>query len=94
MSDDASSSRAAAAYTNSEQNVHHDRAQEAGPTAAELAERKKKNRQMFNKKRGELLDDLLRSLDILVYAELSTVYYMEYAASVDECMQSTRLTTC
>lgn len=47
------------------------------PTAAELSERRKKNRQMFNKKRGELLDDLLRSLDILVYAELSAIYYME-----------------
>lgn len=33
---------------------------------------------MFSRKRGELLDDVLRNLDILVYAELSTVYYMEY----------------
>lgn len=32
---------------------------------------------MFKKKRGELLDDLLRGLDILVYAELSVIYYME-----------------
>lgn len=45
-----------------------------------MQERRRKNRSMFNKKRGELLDDLLRSLDILIYAELSTVYYMEYAA--------------
>ena len=51
--------------------------QEAAPTAAELAERRKKNRQMFNRKRGDLLDDLLRNLDILVYAELSTIYYMD-----------------
>jgi hypothetical protein len=51
--------------------------QEAAPTAAELAERRKKNRQMFNRKRGELLDDLLRTLDILIYAELSTIYYMD-----------------
>ena len=50
----------------------------APPTAAELVERRKKNREMFNKKRGELLDDLLRNLDILIYAELSTIYYMEY----------------
>ncbi len=51
--------------------------QEAAPTAAELAERRKKNRQMFNRKRGDLLDDLVRNLDILVYAELSTIYYMD-----------------
>lgn len=48
--------------------------------ALAVQERRRKNRSMFNKKRGELLDDLLRSLDILIYAELSTVYYMEYAA--------------
>lgn len=51
---------------------------EAAAAAAELAERRKKNRQMFNRKRGDLLDDLLRNLDILVYAELSAIYYMEY----------------
>ena len=54
-----------------------DHPQEAAPTAAELAERRKKNRQMFNRKRGDLLDDLLRNLDILIYAELSTIYYMD-----------------
>lgn len=47
------------------------------PTAAEVAEKRKKNRDIFNKKRGDLLDDLLRNLDILIYAELSTIYYME-----------------
>ena len=57
---------------------------EPAPTTAELAERKKKNRKMFNKKRGELLEDLCRNLDILIYAELSTVYYMEYATQVLE----------
>lgn len=46
-------------------------------TAAETAERRKKNRDGFNRKRGDLLDDLLRSLDILVYAELSVIYAME-----------------
>jgi len=29
------------------------------------------------KKRLELLDDLIRNLDILAYAEISTVYYLE-----------------
>ena len=29
------------------------------------------------RKRLELLDDLIRNLDILAYAEISTVYYLE-----------------
>ena len=75
MNDEASSSAIAYnAYSQDE-----DERIQPTPTAAELAERRKKNRQMFNRKRGELLDDLLRNMDILVYAELSTVYYMEYA---------------
>lgn len=47
------------------------------PSAAKIAERRKKNREMFNRKRGQLLDDLLYNLDILVYAQLSAIYYME-----------------
>lgn len=43
----------------------------------QLAARRKKNRQLFNRKRGELLDDLLRNFDTLIYAELSTIYYMD-----------------
>jgi hypothetical protein len=46
-------------------------------TPAEVAERRKKNRENFNRRRGDLLDDLLRNLDVLIYAELSTIYYME-----------------
>ncbi|WPH02291.1 Hypothetical protein R9X50_00515300 [Acrodontium crateriforme] len=48
-----------------------------GRLDAILADRRKKNRQVFAKKRGELLGDLLWNLDVLVYAELSTVYYMD-----------------
>ena len=47
------------------------------PTAGELAARRKNNRETFNRKRGDLLDDVLRNLDILIYAELSTIYYLE-----------------
>jgi hypothetical protein len=32
---------------------------------------------MFNKKRVHLLDDLIYNLDLLVYAQLSAIYYME-----------------
>ncbi|KAL2358101.1 hypothetical protein BJ546DRAFT_199017 [Cryomyces antarcticus] len=35
------------------------------------------NRRLFNKKKVEFLDDILRNFDILVYAELSAVYYMD-----------------
>lgn len=43
---------------------------------------------MFNKKRGQLLDHLVKDLDMLVYAELSAVYYMEYVRTLLE--QGTR----
>lgn len=74
MNDEASSSAAASGSR------HHADAQyaaEAAPTAAEVKESRNKSRLLFNKKRGELLDDLLRNLDILIYAELSVIYYME-----------------
>lgn len=51
--------------------------QDGTPTVAQIEERRKKNREMFNKKRGQLLDDLLYNLDLLVYAQLSAIYYME-----------------
>lgn len=35
-------------------------------------------RQWAKRKRLELLDDLIRNLDILAYAEIATVYYLEY----------------
>ncbi|KAK4550177.1 hypothetical protein LTR36_003144 [Oleoguttula mirabilis] len=73
MSDEASSSAAAEPGDNANDERHHPEA----PGAAQLAERKKKNRQMFNRKRGELLDVELRNVDILVYAELSAIYYMD-----------------
>jgi hypothetical protein len=65
----ASSSRAFTPATND--------TQDGAPTAAQLEKRRKENRDMFNKKRGQLLDDLIYNLDILVYAQLSAIYYME-----------------
>jgi len=47
------------------------------PTAAQMEERRKNNRDMFNKKRVQLLDDLIYNLDLLVYSQLSAIYYME-----------------
>jgi hypothetical protein len=65
----ASSSRALNTTTND--------TQDGAPTAAQLEKRRKENRDMFNRKRGQLLDDLIYNLDILVYAQLSAIYYME-----------------
>ena len=74
MNDEASSS-AARQYGG-----HREEEDEAEPipTAAELVERRKKSRQLFNRKRSERLDLLLADFDMLVYAELSIIYYMEY----------------
>lgn len=54
---------------------------------AHHAELRKKLRSMFSRKRVVLLDDLIRNLDVLVYAQLSMIYYMEYAkALLDMCL--------
>jgi len=38
-------------------------------------------RSRAREKRLEFLDDLIRTLDVLAYAQISTVYYLEYALS-------------
>lgn len=77
MSDEASSSAAA-----HDANDELTQDQVPAPTPAQLRERRKKNRQTFNKKRCALLEELLRNIDILVYAELSAIYYLEYICCV------------
>ena len=32
---------------------------------------------MQREKRGKLLDDLIRNIDIMIYGELSVIYYLE-----------------
>jgi len=51
--------------------------EDAPPTAAQLAERRKNNRDQFNRKRRQLLDDLIHNLDVLIYAEASAIYYLD-----------------
>ena len=46
-------------------------------TSSALRERRQRNRKLFNKKREAFLADLMRNVDILIYAELTTVYHME-----------------
>lgn len=69
------SSSAAGASTNGRHT--RDAQSQMAPTAAELAERQKKTRALFNKKRGTLLAHVIRDVDMLVFAELSAIYYME-----------------
>ena len=79
MNNAPSSSASAAAYPDPEPgDSAHDNEQDVPLTAAEIADRRRRNRENFNKRRGELLDDLIRSIDLLVFAELSAIYYMEY----------------
>lgn len=78
MNDEPGSSAAAASSSRVAFDLPTDGAQQDGaPTAAQIQERRKNNRDMFNKKRGQLLDDLIYNLDMLVYAQLSAIYYME-----------------
>lgn len=85
MSDDAASSSAAAASSSTTHQHHYyhpaDDGEDRQQAAAQMAERQRKNRQLFNKKHGDLLADLQRELDINIYAQLSIIYYMEYAVS-------------
>jgi hypothetical protein len=75
---DEGSSAAAASSSRVAFDVTPDSAlRDEAPTAAQVEERRKNNRDMFNKKRVHLLDDLIYNLDLLVYAQLSAIYYME-----------------
>ena len=74
MNDEPSASASTAPRSDDRENVD---TTERPLTAKEIAERRKKNRDNFNRKRSILLEDLLRQLDILVFAELSAIYYME-----------------
>lgn len=65
----ASASSSRIASTHNEQDVP--------PTASQLAERRKHNRSQFTRKRSQLLDDLIHNLDVLIYAELSAIYYLD-----------------
>ena len=75
MSDEPSASTASQT-TNADR---HNETLRGAPTSTEVQRRRvrDRNRRMFNKKREAFLADLMRNVDLLVYAELSTIYYME-----------------
>jgi hypothetical protein len=77
MNDEASSAAAASSSRVAFDVATDSTLRDGAPTAAQIEERRKNNRDMFNKKRVHLLDDLIYNLDLLVYAQLSAIYYME-----------------
>lgn len=58
--------------------------------------KRKRNRELFNSKRSVFLIDLIRQIDLLIYAELAAIYYMEYAYQrcnrTSSCLQERTLT--
>jgi hypothetical protein len=77
MNDEGSSAAAASSSRVAFDVTSDSTLRDEAPTAAQVEERRKNNRDMFNKKRVHLLDDLIYNLDLLVYAQLSAIYYME-----------------
>lgn len=77
MNDEASSAAAASSSRVAFDIAPDSTLRDEAPTAAQIEERRRNNRDMFNKKRVQLLDDLIYNLDLLVYAQLSAIYYME-----------------
>jgi len=75
MSDEPSSSTAAHQTTSDNLTRNESR---AGNGRDAAHERRQRNKRLFNKKREAFLADLMRNVDILIYAELSAIYYMEY----------------
>ena len=59
--------------------MNHAPASSLSTDNATRRERVQRNKATFNKKRDAFLQDLVRNLDLLIYAQLSTVYYMECA---------------
>ncbi|GAB7363822.1 hypothetical protein MBLNU230_g4388t1 [Neophaeotheca triangularis] len=77
MSDEPSSSAAPAYDPNDREDGATTAPADLIPSAAQVAKARKNNRLVFNKKRRDLLLDLCNTLDMYVYAELSTIYYMD-----------------
>ncbi|KAG9641593.1 DUF1746-domain-containing protein, partial [Aureobasidium melanogenum] len=57
--------------------MNHEPASSLPLDDATRRERLQRNKATFNKKRDAFLQDLLRNIDLLIYAELSAVYYMD-----------------
>ena len=43
--------------------------------------RRREQKVLIDRKRAELLDQLIRALDVIVFTELAAVYYLEFVSS-------------
>lgn len=78
MSDEASSSSAARHSGLVEDRDHASTSVSAlGETPEDRAERQGR-KSAASSKRLECIDDILRSLDLVIYAEIAALYYLEY----------------
>ena len=77
MNDEPASSSAANQSANEDAPATRSSERNADSSASRVRKHRERNKRMFNRKRAELLDDLLRGLDLMIYAELSAIYYME-----------------
>lgn len=89
MSDEASSSSAAGPSGRLEDRDH---ATTSAPAPGETPEDRAQwqgRKSAASSKRLECLDDILRSLDLVIYAEIAALYYLEYGSLYsslgDEC---------
>ncbi len=51
--------------------------EDAHPASSEWRERLVIKRRVQRRKRVEILDDIIRNFDIMIFCELSTLYYLE-----------------
>ena len=51
--------------------------EDSSPATADWRERQLIRRRVHKKRRVELLDDIIRNFDIMIFCELSILYYME-----------------
>lgn len=52
--------------------------EDTNPTSADGRERGRIRRRTEKRRRIEMLDDVVRNLDIMIFCELTLLYYMEY----------------
>ncbi|KAI9879685.1 MAG: hypothetical protein M1830_007631 [Pleopsidium flavum] len=51
--------------------------EDSGPTSADSRERQRIRRRLQKKRKVEMLEDIIRNLDIMIFCELSILYYMD-----------------
>ncbi|KAI9687219.1 MAG: hypothetical protein M1822_002262 [Bathelium mastoideum] len=77
MNDEPSSSPAANQSANDNAQATGSSERHVDNSATQVRKHRERNKRMFNRKRAEFLEDILRAFDLIIYAELSAVYYMD-----------------